>query len=675
MWKHFDSYHIVLTVCHRDESLTRLDNLKELWESNFSELSQILQNLQQGVQTQILDQEARNQISQLLKISTETRNVIVNEQLLKGLAFDGMTQKFDTVAKAYAQTYQWILDEGNSDPTGVHLRSWLSSGSGVFHIAGKPGSGKSTLMKLLCQDERTQNYLKSWAGNKQLIFAKFFFMKPVKATTNPFPAQDPKSSIHGLLRSLLYQVLKACPAFSRRVLPEQWSRLESVYWRASPHVSITNEKVETAFSVLLRDTDLYSSHKICIFVDGLDELDDIGNDFEDLVLFLKSWPEVSSNSVKLCVSSRELNAFQFGFSPEHRFRVQELTKRDIEDFIEGRLADNRAGNPQSYTNDDIKSLVYRITSRSQGVFLWVKLATHSVRQGMLNGNAIAVLKHRIDHFHLELQGLFQDLMSSIHPVEKELALKTFALIRLAEQAGGFIPLLWYNRFDTYLADPEFAYDLPYSDEGISQVNKQSLEDESMRKLNGRCMGLVDVAPTTDFGFKELLGVSRYITLTHRSVLEFLDTYSAPDKSEYAPHDTKFAHAVGVLFLAYLKSTRLTHLDRTDVVQTNFDIAFLFHNAFTCMAEEFQQPQEDHRILDFVKLLNALNDVIIRRLPHTYNDYIFDLSCCDFRNRYDRYAPSPTRRCFTVTRPSEHISTLHLAAFYGMLWFLIGWMKI
>jgi len=32
---------------------------------------------------------------------------------------------------------------------------WLSSGNGIFHISGKLGSGKSTLMKFLCDHDRT----------------------------------------------------------------------------------------------------------------------------------------------------------------------------------------------------------------------------------------------------------------------------------------------------------------------------------------------------------------------------------------------------------------------------------------------------------------------------------------------------------------------------------------
>jgi len=44
------------------------------------------------------------------------------------------------------------------------LLNWLSSGTGIFHISGKLGSGKSTLMKYLCEHDNTKLLLEKWAG-------------------------------------------------------------------------------------------------------------------------------------------------------------------------------------------------------------------------------------------------------------------------------------------------------------------------------------------------------------------------------------------------------------------------------------------------------------------------------------------------------------------------------
>lgn len=52
-------------------------------------------------------------------------------------------------------------DEGVQRTT---FMNWLSTGRGIFHIYGKLGSGKSTLMKYLCDNPRTESELRKWAG-------------------------------------------------------------------------------------------------------------------------------------------------------------------------------------------------------------------------------------------------------------------------------------------------------------------------------------------------------------------------------------------------------------------------------------------------------------------------------------------------------------------------------
>jgi hypothetical protein len=55
--------------------------------------------------------------------------------------------------------------------------AWLRTDNGIYHISGKAGSGKSTLMKYLSNHNRTDAELMKWAGDKKLAFARFFFWK------------------------------------------------------------------------------------------------------------------------------------------------------------------------------------------------------------------------------------------------------------------------------------------------------------------------------------------------------------------------------------------------------------------------------------------------------------------------------------------------------------------
>lgn len=63
-----------------------------------------------------------------------------------------------------------------SRPLGQFV-NWLEEGHGIYWINGKAGSGKSTLMRFLTQEEyeRTMESLKKWSGTKNVISLSFFF--------------------------------------------------------------------------------------------------------------------------------------------------------------------------------------------------------------------------------------------------------------------------------------------------------------------------------------------------------------------------------------------------------------------------------------------------------------------------------------------------------------------
>ena len=142
-------------------------------------------------------------------------------RILEHLHFETIHTREDSIEDAPYETFRWILDSednnhresnpktsrhalssspkrtGDEDvslPTTMKsarelLQNWLSSGTGVFHISGKAGSGKSTLMKLLCTHRRTHELLRSWAGDRKLISWTPYF-RPPPPFGHPFPIQN-----------------------------------------------------------------------------------------------------------------------------------------------------------------------------------------------------------------------------------------------------------------------------------------------------------------------------------------------------------------------------------------------------------------------------------------------------------------------------------------------------
>ncbi|OTB16307.1 hypothetical protein K445DRAFT_351197, partial [Daldinia sp. EC12] len=192
--------------------------------------------------------------------------------------------------------------------------TWLENGTGVFYILGKPGSGKSTLMKYLVQHRKLKDHLGIWADGKKLVLGRFFFWKP-----GP-PLQK---NINGLVRGLLHCVLSECPDLIQLVFPEQW---EGSTQRERLHIEHYESRL--ALERLIK-TQTYGRHKFILFIDGLDEFE---GHHADLARQLVKWTRETEN-IKLCISSREWPVFQDIFKGCLRIRLHELTWCDIQQFV------------------------------------------------------------------------------------------------------------------------------------------------------------------------------------------------------------------------------------------------------------------------------------------------------------------------------------------------------
>jgi hypothetical protein len=119
-----------------------------------------------------MDPENQAQLTQIVQISNVASHYVLQQRVLDAIAFGDMYRRYETVEEAHLKTFKWILDDDvyeddfERQDAKKLFTHWLASGSGIFHISGKLGSGKSTLMKFLCEHDRTKKLLREWAGKK-----------------------------------------------------------------------------------------------------------------------------------------------------------------------------------------------------------------------------------------------------------------------------------------------------------------------------------------------------------------------------------------------------------------------------------------------------------------------------------------------------------------------------
>jgi hypothetical protein len=221
----------------------------------------------------------------------------------------------------------------------------------LLWINGKAGSGKSTVTKFIVQDPRTQDGLNQ-ARPDTLILSHFLWRG----------GQLLEKSIKGLLCCLLHQLLAENPTLAAYAL-ETFSYISSKHFVGD----WSSEELENILLSLL------ASHPnpICIFIDGLDEIDPSDGQFEVLELVKTC---ITFCPLKLCVTSRPEPVLRGFLERFPHLRVQDLSWEAMIEYATAFL--------RPYFGRDTaerKKFAAAVCDRADGVFLWVALALKRIR--------------------------------------------------------------------------------------------------------------------------------------------------------------------------------------------------------------------------------------------------------------------------------------------------------
>jgi hypothetical protein len=386
----------------------------------------------------------------------------------------------------------------------VNFTRWLKEGGGVFHISGKAGSGKSTLMKFLCAHEHTKEGLEIWAGEeKKAVLARFYFWKS--------SGDNLQFSLPGLYRSILFETLKYCPYLIPELFPRHWEMLNNNISHV-PGDFIRDKDAQNAFESLTAKGS-FSQHRFCFFLDGLDEYQGQWTDHVKLVENLQRW--TAGGDVKICASSRPYLQFdKLVASEDRRIHLHELTRHDIYLFsrkmIEDTLKDD-LGRVQEY----YLRLVEKVVERSEGVFLWARLVVCSLLEGMSRHDKEAVLEHKLEISPPDINGLYSELLDTLSPDDRV-------------RAERMMLLTAHNPFSSPLSSVVYAFIDQLSNPHFPPLDgkkpttwgsaKETAEDVQLQ-LKSLTKGLLETAP-----IKEPSGIEYgrcFVQFFHQTVRDFV----------------------------------------------------------------------------------------------------------------------------------------------------------
>ncbi|KAF4966847.1 hypothetical protein FSARC_5526 [Fusarium sarcochroum] len=408
--------------------------------------------------------------------------VTANDRRKLGLFEDGMLENRISDANAI---HTWSdISKGELlkiDQAWTSFISWLySKDEKVFWIRGKPGSGKSTLVKFVLENDNTKHLLESWSPGAKI--ASHFFWKI---------GTSPQNSIKGLLCSLLYSALDG----ETDMIDQVFQQFPASSSKDSYHDWSSRELELVLFLVL--DSQTWSK---CIFIDGLDELSD-----KDGVSKLKPLIEKLNtySNIKVCVSSRPETQLMnmLGTIGARSLRLEDLTRPEMAVYVRKELIAVEASMRLSLGFHH--EMANTLLDKAEGVFLWLFLAMNSVANGIQNSDEEETLRQRLQALPRELEELYADMWARLNANNSV----------YWETAGRYFHYAIAERFEVAIMNPsnlrlplerltlaEIAlaeatdidqFSTPKSDKASPSDLKQ-LCDITKQRIEARCAGLLQL---------------------------------------------------------------------------------------------------------------------------------------------------------------------------------------
>lgn len=431
----------------------------------------------------------------LKSLSLSEKDVINQQSILESLEFESRPVRHTQIAAPHEETFKWALTtDTDQDPSlGPSIGTWLRHGEGVFWVSGKPGSGKSTLMKYIADSSITSRFINEWARPCRAAIVSHYFW----ATGTSM-----QKSQQGLLQTLIYEIFRQYPDLIKQTCGKRWNSSQSDSWSLADL-----QKVLQTFA-----KNSHADLKLCFIIDGLDEY---SGDHEDRTRLCRTLKDLAvSGKVKLCLSSRPWNIFEEEFGLESpKIYMQDLTRDGIQEFVSSRLKEHKRWAAVSAKYSQGQWLISEIAAKSNGVFLWIFLVTKLLREGLTNRDAFVDLRRRLESFPSEIEPFFKAMLEAVEPFYGS-HMSTALQIANASTEGRWSYLIYSFHFKEY-EDSDYSINQPIG--LMSQDEIEEIRSNTSWHLDSRTRGLLEVNPCDGT-----------VGFLHRTVRDFLNTQEMYD---------------------------------------------------------------------------------------------------------------------------------------------------
>ena len=440
---------------------------------------------------------------------------------LESLGNSERRRRVDQVGNPYEGTFKWLFDPK------VGFLGWLSglqqAGTPAFFwIQGKPGSGKSTLMKYALAEKKTRELL-ALADPGTWHLVPFFFHDRGSSI---------QKSVLGLLQELLYRLVEAnekllafiptrlihqclkrnTAATQVSVLPQRYGENKGpdyVHQESSSAETWLVEDLQEALTAITGQDEVPLN--VLFFIDALDEH---GGNHRDLIRVIQNSfiPRGASRvNVKFCLASRPDPAFTNAFESCPGLLVHEHTRNDVQWYARQQIASSILYRNIDQDMSQLHQLTAEITERANGVFIWVRLVVEELIERFIDGSAVSQLREILSAMPEELKDLYRRAISKIKP---EYALESYVMAQIVLCAKN--PQTMKSLFA--------ATDIALKRK-VELMSRATME----RRLGSRCGGLLEGNSTSNQVQFLHQTVKTFFTNRHHATAMFRQSEDSPAK--------------------------------------------------------------------------------------------------------------------------------------------------
>ncbi|KAL7801059.1 Pfs, NB-ARC and ankyrin domain protein [Trichoderma afarasin] len=457
------------------------------------------------------------------------------QAILESLRFDQIEARQMTITTAYAETCQWLLHKSE-------YLDWLDTTKieehfGFLWIKGKPGTGKSTIMKFaLGSAQKTM---------KDHIIIYFFF--------NARGVDLEKSTI-GMYRSLLLQLLEKLPALQRNLkFPKILISGKECYWSEDILTNLLAQAIQN-----------FKGSRIICFIDALDECEE-----DQIRKMIKFFQPVSKSATagefRVCFSSRHYPHISISKGLNLILENQTGHSQDMINYIHDEL---KIGN-----SDLANQIRDELQTKASGVFMWVVLVVSILNKEHDKGR-IHDLQERLRELPAGLHELFHDILTRDKEYADELllciqwVLFTKHPLRPAQLYYGMLSHVLYEWNPSATTASDMERFILNSSKGLIEITKSNTPTvqfihESVKDYLLKENGLKDVWPGL---LTDLHGTS------HETLKQCCLNYIAVGKTAYFKAGATLTHPQSVnassSFLKYAVKNIFHHANEAEANGVN-----------------------------------------------------------------------------------------------------------